>query len=230
MAAVVGLTNFSRANDDLVPAFELKPRIEGIEISIPVRVDVSRAPSSDTTNLRFRADLAGVSARLNEVVEAIWQKERLADKRISHRGTIASVENGGLRLKLHFHARPSGLPSSNGSVVLLLNPVVADDGIGLSGHVVEFNVSNDITRNAVKLLRLDDRLRRELTRALTDALAKPDARFVMPAIARAFGARVTAASFGPLPPGPALLIEATTSDAAIGGLAACLLQNDTCPQ
>ena len=213
-----------------LPSFELKPSIEGIEIAIPVVVAVSRPATGDVTTLRLQADLAGLSSSLDQVVNAIWRREGLEGQRVSHRGTSMVMEGNALRLKVHFHARPRALPSSNGSLVLLLRPEIIDDGVGLSGTIAEFNVSNDITRGAVRALRLDERLKRELGRGLTEALSRPDARLAIPAAARAFGARATAASFAPPPPGPRLLIDATMPNAAIAGLTQCLLRIATCPQ
>lgn len=228
--AVACPVSMSGAIAQPLPSFELKPSIEGIQIAIPVVVEVSRSATGDVTTLRLQADLAGLSSSLDQVVNAIWRREGLEGQRVSHRGTSMVVEGNALRLKVHFHANPRALPSSNGSLVLLLRPEVLDAGVGLSGTVAEFNVSNDITRGAVRALRLDERLKRELGRGLTDALSRPDARLAIPAAARAFGARATAASFAPPPPGPRLLIDATMPNAAIAGLTQCLLRIAACPQ
>ena len=223
-------TSSSRAEELLAETIVLTPNVEGIAIPIPVRVNVSRPAGGGMTELRLQADLAGLNANLDAVINAIWQKQGLERQRVSHRGTQMVVDGPALRLKIHFRACPGALPSSNGSLVVVLRPVVVGDGVALSGNVTEFNVSNDLTRGAVRALRLDDRLKAELDRGLNEALAKPDAKLTIPAIARAFGARVTAANFVPPPPAPALRIEATMPNAAMAGVTRCLFQVSTCPE
>lgn len=214
----------------LAHTIELAPNVEGIAIPIPVRVNVSRPAGGDVTELHLHADLGGLGANLDAVINAIWRRQNLERQRVSHRGTQMVVDGSSLRLKVHFRASPGALPSSNGSLVVVLRPVVHQDGVGLAGNVTEFNVSNDLTRGAVRALRIDERLKAELDRGLNEALSKPHARLPIPAIARALGARATAASFVPPPPAPSLRIHATMPNAAMAGLTRCLLQISTCPE
>jgi hypothetical protein len=230
MVAIVSGTTLFEARAQTLATFELTPRIEGIEVPITVSINVERAGTGDLTILRLQADLTAMSSKLDQVIDAIWRKEDLEAQRVSHRGTTMVVDGSALRLKVHFRAKPRNLPSSNGSLVLLLQPVIVDDGVGLTGSVAEFNVSNDITRGAIKALRLDDRLKRELDRGLAEALAQPHARLAIPAAARAFGVRVTGASFSPPPPVSTLSIVATLPNSAVAGLSRCLLQVAACPQ
>ncbi|RUX33322.1 hypothetical protein EOA23_07275 [Mesorhizobium sp. M2A.F.Ca.ET.042.01.1.1] len=200
-----------------LPAVVVSKTIEGIEINFPVGISASRNDPAQPVAVALTIDLSDFVAKVNTLIGAAWTKRHIdLDGKLTHNGTLLSIESPALRAKVHFHVRPGFVPSSNGSVVAYFVPTVADNRIALTGRITEFNISNDITRHAAEALNLDDLVRDKLGALLNEALSAPGAGLPLPPAVQALGVALSTASFVSVGGKPSLVVEGTLP--AVAGL------------
>ena len=193
-----------------LPAAVISQTIEGVEVNFPIGLTASRSDPSKPVAIVatidiIRLDCEGRCLDRSRVGNA---KIDLGGK-LSHRGTLLSIETPAIRAKVHFHVSPGLVPSSNGNVVAVFQPTVANNRIALSGSIAEFNISNDITRSAADALDLGDTVRDKLGSLLDEALSAPGAGLALPPAVQALGVNLATARFATIDGMPSLVVEGT---------------------
>jgi hypothetical protein len=200
-----------------LPAVVISQTIEGVEVNFPVGLTASRSDPAKPVAIVATIDLSDLIAKADALIEAAWVARKIdLGGKLSHRGTLLSIETPAIRAKVHFHVSPGLVPSSNGSVVAVFQPTVTDNRIALSGSIAEFNISNDITRGAVDALDLDDMVRDKLGSLLDEALSAPGAGLALPPAVQALGVNLATAWFATIDGTPSLVVEGTLP--ALAGL------------
>jgi hypothetical protein len=213
---IAGLSPGYAKSIDL-PAAVISKTIEGVEIKFPVIITAGRNDPAQPVAIAVKIDLSDLVANVNTLIGAVWTKRNIdLGGKLTHNGTILSVETPALRAKVHFRARPGLVPDSNGSVVAYFDPTVAENRVALAGRIVEFNISNDITRHAAEALKLDDLVRDKLGTLLNEALSAPGASLALPPAVHALGVKLSAVSFVLIDGRPSLIVEGTLP--AVAGL------------
>jgi hypothetical protein len=193
-----------------LPAAVISKTIEGVEIKFPVGITASRNDPAQPVAIAVKIDLSDLVANVNILIGAVWTKRNIdLGGKLTHNGTILSIETPVLRAKVHFRARPGPVPDSNGSVVAYFEPTVGENRVALAGRIVEFNISNDLTRHAAKALNLDDLVKDKLGALLNEALSAPGASLALPPAVLALGVKLSAASFVLIDGRPSLVVEGT---------------------
>lgn len=200
-----------------LPAAVISQTIEGVEINFPVGLTASRSDPAKPVTIVATIELSDLIAKADALIEAAWATREIdLDGKLSHRGTLLSIETPAIRAKVHFHVSPGLVPSSNGSVVAVFRPTVADNRIALSSSIAEFNISNDITRSAADALDLDDTVKNKLGTLLDEALSAPGAVLALPPAVQALGVDLAIARFATIDGMPSLVVEGTLP--ALAGL------------
>ncbi|MER8516302.1 hypothetical protein NKH47_25580 [Mesorhizobium sp. M1060] len=213
---ILGLLPGYAKSVDLPPAV-ISKTIEGIAINFPVGITASRNDPAQPVAIALTIGLSDLVAKVDPLIGSVWTKRHIdLGGRLTHNGTLLSIESPALRAKVHFHVRPEVVPSSNGSVVAYFKPTVADNRVALTGRIAEFNISNDFTRNAAQALHLDDLVMDQLGGLLNEALAAPGAGLALPPAVQALGVTLTTASFVMIDAKPSLVVEGTLP--AVAGL------------
>lgn len=213
---IVGLLPGYAKSVDL-PAAVISKTIEGIEINFPVGITASRNDPVQPVTIAVKIDLSDLVAKINTLIGAVWTKRHIdLGGKLTHNGTLLSIESPALHAKMHYYVRPEIVPSSDGSVVAYFVPMVADNRIALTGRIAEFNISNDITRTAAQALNLDDLVKDKLGALLNEALSAPGAGLALPPAVQAFGVTLSTARFVTIDGKPSLVVEGTLP--AIAGL------------
>lgn len=198
-----------------LPAAVVSKTIEGVEINFPIGITASRSDPVQPVAIEVKIDLSDLVAKIDALIAAAWTKRNIdLGGKLRHNGTLLSIESPALRAKVHFHVRPGLVPNSNGSVVAYFEPTVADSRVALTGRIVEFNISNDITRHAAEALNLDDLVRDKLGALLDEALSAPGASLALPPAVIAFGVSLSTARFVTIDGKPSLVVEGTLPAAA----------------
>ncbi|UVK35811.1 hypothetical protein LHFGNBLO_006025 (plasmid) [Mesorhizobium sp. AR10] len=200
-----------------LPAATISKTIEGVEINFPIAITASRSDPAQPVTVVVRIDLSDLVAKVDTLIGAVWTKRNIdLGGKLTHNGTLLSIESPALRAKVHFHVSPGLVPSSNGSIVAYFEPRVVDGRVALTGRIAEFNISNDITRHAAEALNLDDLVRDKVGALLDEALSAPGASLALPPAVLAFGVSLSTARFVTIDGKPSLVVEGALP--AVAGL------------